>query len=139
MARENSAFPLRIDVNDPVFLAPDSMIGAIRSKLGVNASLGEIVSCVYHSLADEYAKSLNELSARKTTSLDALHIIGGGAKDIYLSELTAKCAGIPVYAGPTEATAIGNTIAQMLRTGLFTTLNDARECVFRSFDVKKIN
>lgn len=138
MARENSAFPLRIDVNAPVFLAPASMIGAIKSKLGINASLGEIVSCVYHSLADEYAKSLNELSARKTASLDALHIIGGGAKDIYLSELTAKRAGIPVYAGPTEATAIGNTIAQMLRTGLFTTLSDARECVFRSFDVKKI-
>ena len=78
---------------------------------------------------------LNEVSGKK---LDALHIIGGGSKDDYLNMLTAKALDIPVYAGPTEATAIGNLLAQMLGSGVFADISEAREAVFRSFDVKKI-
>ena len=115
------------------------MLDAIKAELGCDASLGEILACVYHSLADAYAEALRDLSSRKGEPLSALHIIGGGAKDDFLSELTAEKAGIPVYAGPSEATAIGNAIAQMLRTGIFSSLNEARECVFRSFGVTKIN
>ena len=72
-------------------------------------------------------------------SIEALHIIGGGSKDTYLNELTAKKCGIPVYAGPTEATAIGNILALMLGTGVFADLGEARRCVKRSFDIKKVN
>ena len=71
-------------------------------------------------------------------SLDALHIIGGGSKDTYLSELTAARIDIPVYTGPTEATAIGNILAQMLATKVFGSISEAREAVFNSFDVKKV-
>ena len=69
---------------------------------------------------------------------EALHIIGGGSQDAYLNELTAKATGINVYAGPVEATAIGNLLSQMLGVGVFADIVEARETVFNSFDVKKI-
>ena len=69
---------------------------------------------------------------------EGITIIGGGSKDDYLSKLTADRIDVPVYAGPTEATAIGNLLAQMLGTGVFKDLAEARETVFKSFDVKKI-
>lgn len=129
----------RINVNDSRFLAPKSMIGAINEACGTaDMPLGELVCCVYHSLADYYAKAIADLKKLTGKPLDALHIIGGGSKDSYLSELTAARLDIPVYAGPTEATAIGNILAQMLSTGVFSSIPEAREAVFNSFDVKKI-
>ena len=68
---------------------------------------------------------------------EALHIIGGGSQDGYLNELTARALDIPVYTGPTEATAIGNILAQMLGVGVFKNIAEARETVFNSFDVKR--
>ena len=100
--------------------------------------LDVMLCCVYNSLADYYAKTISDLKEIAGKKLDALHIIGGGSKDDYLNELTAKRLDIPVYAGPTEATAIGNLLAQMLATGVFANINEAREAVFNSFDVKKI-
>ena len=82
---------------------------------------------------------IREITEMSGKAPDALHIIGGGSKDDYLNELTAKALGIPVYAGPTEATAIGNLLAQMIGTGVFSSIAEAREAVFASFDVKKIN
>lgn len=139
MATEVGDTDYRINVNDSRFLAPKSMIGAINEACGTeNMPLGQLVCCVYHSLADYYAKAIADLKAVTGKPLDALHIIGGGSKDSYLSELTAQRLDIPVYAGPTEATAIGNLLAQMLATGVFGSVPDARTAVFNSFDVKKI-
>lgn len=131
--------PYRIQVNDASFLAPDSMMGAINAYCGTeNMPLDHMLCCVYHSLAECYAETIREIGALTGKKLEALHIIGGGSKDDYLNELTAKALDIPVYAGPTEATAIGNLLAQMLGTGVFSTVAQARKTVFASFDVKKI-
>ena len=65
-----------------------------------------------------------------------MHVIGGGSNAKYLNELTAKYTGIPVYAGPGEATAIGNILAQMMGDGTFTDLKEARNCVAESFGIK---
>lgn len=139
MATEVGDTEYRINVNDSRFLAPKSMIRAINEACGTeDMPLGVLVCCVYHSLADYYAKSIADLKAVSGKPLDALHIIGGGSKDGYLSELTAARLDIPVYAGPTEATAIGNLLAQMIATGVFASIPEAREAVFNSFDVKKI-
>lgn len=139
LAMEVGDTKYRINVNDSSFLAPKSMIKAINDYCGTeDMPLGELVCCVYHSLADYYAKTIADLKSIAGKPLDALHIIGGGSKDDYLSQLTAALIDIPVYAGPTEATAIGNLLAQMLATDVFTSINDAREAVFNSFDVKKI-
>ncbi|MBQ8818818.1 MAG: rhamnulokinase [Clostridia bacterium] len=129
----------RINVNDNRFLAPKSMMKAISDACGLEEMpLDVMLCCVYNSLADYYAKTISDLKEIAGKKLDALHIIGGGSKDDYLNELTAKRLDIPVYAGPTEATAIGNLLAQMLATGVFANINEAREAVFNSFDVKKV-
>ena len=129
----------RINVNDSSFMAPKSMIKAINDYCGVaDMPLDVLMCCVYHSLSDYYAKTIADLKRISGRKLDALHIIGGGSKDTYLSEITASKLDIPVYAGPTEATAIGNILAQMLATGVFASISEAREAVFNSFDVKKI-
>ncbi len=131
--------PYRINVNDNCFLAPESMMGAINSYCKTeNMPLDHMLCCVYHSLAECYAQTISEIAEITGKKLEALHIIGGGSKDDYLNQLTAKALDIPVYAGPTEATAIGNLLALMLGTGVFSSVAEAREAVFRSFDVKKI-
>ena len=129
----------RINVNDSRFLAPDSMMGAIREACGSpDMPLDHMLCCVYHSLAECYAETIREITEMTGKKPEALHIIGGGSKDSYLNELTAKALDIPVYTGPTEATAIGNILAQMLGVGVFGSIAEAREMVFASFDVKKV-
>jgi rhamnulokinase len=66
-----------------------------------------------------------------------IHIIGGGSKDEYLNKLTAGLTGKTVYAGPVEATAIGNILVQMLSKGGLETLARARDYVYRSFEIKE--
>lgn len=131
--------PYRIDVNDASFLAPESMMEAIRTYCKApDMPLDHMLVAVYRGLAECYAETIDEITEMTGKRPDALHIIGGGSKDDYLNELTAKALDIPVYTGPTEATAIGNLLAQMLGTGLFGSVAEAREAVFRSFDVKKV-
>ena len=129
----------RINVNDQRFLAPKSMMAAINEACGTtDMPLDHMLCCVYHSLAECYAQTIAEIAKVSGKKLEALHIIGGGSKDDYLNELTAKALDIPVYTGPTEATAIGNLLAQMLGTGVFASIPEARNAVFNSFDVKKV-
>ena len=139
MARKIGDTKYRINVNDSKFLAPKSMIGAIKDYCGNSEmEIDELLCCVYHSLAECYAATINEIVDMTGKKPDALHIIGGGSKDGYLNELTAAALDIPVYTGPTEATAIGNLLSQMLGVGVFKDICHARETVFNSFDVQKI-
>ena len=129
----------RINVNDNRFLAPKSMIGAIKEACDApEMPIDELLCCVYHSLAECYAETIGEITDMAGRKPDALHIIGGGSKDGYLNKLTANALDIPVYTGPTEATAIGNLLSQMLGAKVFSSVAEARECVFNSFDVKKV-
>ena len=139
MATDLGDTPYRIDVNNARFLSPKSMMGAINEACGTtDMPLDHMLCCVYRSLAASYAQTVAELQEMCGNRLEALHIIGGGSKDDYLNRLTAEALNIPVYAGPTEATAIGNLLSQMLGTGLFSSIAEARTCVFDSFDVKKV-
>ena len=61
--------------------------------------------------------------------------MGGGSNADYLNRLTAKATGVPVYAGPTEATAIGNISIQMMTDGVLKDIWETRECIFNSFGV----
>ena len=67
-----------------------------------------------------------------------LHIVGGGCQDNYLNKLTKESTGKEVYAGPIEGTALGNLMAQMLKSGEFQTLPEARTAIAASFDIKKV-
>ena len=140
MAEECKDFPSRVDVNDAVFLAPPSMTEAIREycqRTGqkVPAAVGEIAAVIYQSLARSYGETVRELEEITGRQFDRIHVIGGGANAAYLNQLTASATGKTVYAGPGEATAVGNLMAQMIRNGEFAGLEAARKCVFKSFGI----
>lgn len=130
-----------VDCNDDCFLAPESMIGAVQkfcrdTDQQVPETVGEISSVIYNSLAKCYGDTVEEIDAITGRKYSTIYVVGGGANAGYLNELTAKYTGRRVSAGPTEATAIGNVIVQMIRDGVFASLPEARTCVKESFDVK---
>ena len=100
---------------------------------------GEVARVIYRSLAECYRKAVKELEEIRGEACDAIYIVGGGANADYLNRLTASATGKTVFAGPTEATAIGNLGAQMIADGVFTDLKDFRRGVKRSFAVKEYN
>ena len=141
MAEDSRDFPSRVDVNDPSFLSPDSMVEAIKKycqKTGqpVPESVGELASVVYRSLAQSYGETVSSLEKIAGRTYDSIHIIGGGSNAAYLNQLTADATGKTVYAGPGEATAIGNLLAQMIYAEELTDLKSARQCVRDSFEIK---
>ena len=141
MAEESKDFPSRVDVNDPSFLSPDNMVEAIKKycqKTGqqVPESVGELASVVYRSLAQSYGETVSGLEKIAGRTYDSIHIIGGGSNAAYLNQLTADATGKTVYAGPGEATAIGNLLAQMIHTEELADLKNARKCVRESFEIK---
>ena len=141
MAEDSRDFPSRVDVNDPSFLSPDSMVEAIKKycqKTGqqVPESVGEFASVVYRSLAQSYGETVSGLEKIAGRTYDSIHIIGGGSNAAYLNQLTADATGKTVYAGPGEATAIGNLLAQMIYAEELTDLKSARQCVRDSFEIK---
>ena len=104
----------------------------------VPQTLGELAACVYHSLVHSYAQSVQELSALTGREYTAVNIVGGGSRDGYLNQLTANATGLPVYAGPTEGTALGNLMVQMLAAGEFPDLAVIRKAVRHSFSIQEV-
>lgn len=141
MAEEVKEFPSRVDVDANDFFAPDSMIQAIqdyceRSGQPVPKTPGEISTVVYQSLAECYGRTVKELESITGKTYEAINIVGGGSNAAYLNQLTANATGKTVYAGPGEATALGNVVAQMLTAGEYDSLATARKAIFDSFAVK---
>ncbi len=135
MAVSEKDFSGRLDPDDPRFANPENMVEAITSVIGP-ASDGQIVSCIYHSLADKYAKVLESLQGFAPYKIDKLHIIGGGSANDLMSQWTADAIGLPVVAGPTEATAIGNVMIQAKAAGLVKDRWDMRKMIAKAFAVK---
>ena len=112
LAKE-SDYSFTVDLNHPDFNDPESFVGTIKRKLEKAGSpalqnAGDIASCVFHSLALLYKNALGELEDGVGQSFERLYIVGGGAKNQLLNELTEKYTGKKVIALPIEATALGN-------------------------------
>lgn len=142
MAGEAGNFPSRVDVNDACFLAPKNMTEEIREyckRTGqkVPETPGELACVIYRSLAESYGETVREIEANTGKSYQGISVIGGGANAAYLNQLTADATGKTVYAGPGEATAIGNIMAQMIAAGELRGLAEARKCVYESFEIKE--
>lgn len=130
-----------VDCNDECFLAPESMIQAVRDfcqKKGqqVPETPAQLGAVIYNSLAKCYGETVDELEQVTGKHYGQVHIVGGGANADYLNRLTAKYTGRTVFAGPTEATAIGNLAAQMIEAGEYGSLAEARKGIFDSFEIK---
>lgn len=145
MADQAGQFPFFtqiIDVNDPRFNHPDQMMTEIQDHCRetgqeVPESISELTNSVYGSLALRYAKELEQMKRITGRDIEALYIVGGGSNVEILNQLTANLAGITVYAGPSEATAIGNLCVQMIASGELANVQEARERIRNSFDIEK--
>ena len=131
-----------VDANDSRFLSPKSMTEEIKKACAesgqqVPEGIYELACVIYNSLAVCYRDTVKELSEVTGKKFSAINVVGGGSNADYLNRLTAKATGLKVYAGPTEATAIGNILAQMLSEGELTDLREARTMVFDSFEIKE--
>ena len=131
-----------VDVNDLRFLAPVSMSEEVKqyckeTSQEVPVTVYQIAAVIYNSLAKCYKDTLVEIEDLTNKKYESIYVVGGGSNADYLNKLTAKCTNIDVYAGPSEATAIGNILCQMLKEGIFKDLKDARRCVLNSFEIKK--
>ncbi|MEG1563756.1 MAG: rhamnulokinase family protein [Bacteroides sp.] len=118
-AAESATIASVIQVDDEAFLSPLDMEVAIADycrarQCAVPATQGEYVRCVLQSLAQRYKQGVDQLNRLLPTRVEQLNIIGGGCRNRLLNRLTEEALGIPVYAGPVEATAIGNILVQAM-------------------------
>ena len=119
--RAQDAAPV-FDVDDETFLPPGDMPERISAWLQAHAlpvpdSRAGIVRSILHSLADAYARSIRAASELSGATVSVVHLVGGGSQNTLLCQLTADATGLPVLAGPVEATAIGNVLVQARSLG----------------------
>lgn len=135
----NEPIDALLDVNDQRFLAPNSMINEIKSSVGCDLTIGQIAYCIFNSLACDYDKSLKDLEQMTGEKYQTLNIIGGGSKNELLNKLTKQKTDKRVITGPTEGTALGNLIVQMVSAKEIESVKQGREFVANSFEVKEVN
>ena len=130
-----------IDPDAAEFAAPTDMPAAIRSWCAANgkavpANDAAMIRLIFDSLAAKYAEVLGKLQGVAPFAIDTLHVIGGGAQNELLNQMTADACGIPVVAGPSEATALGNVMVQARSAGLVGTLTEMRQYIRKSIETK---
>jgi rhamnulokinase len=132
-----------IDVDDPALLPPGDMpnriAAAARARDGrAPRTAAETARCILDSLAAAYADTVRRASALTGAAVDVIHIVGGGSQNVVLCRLTAAAAGLPVTAGPVEATALGNVLVQArARGGVPMSLDAIRARLARSPAVRR--
>jgi len=114
-------------------------IGALRGAAQATAGAARGVAQAGQETAGvlrEAAQAGQETAGVLRGAAQAIHIVGGGSQDAFLNQLTADAAGVPVHAGPTEGTVVGNLMAQMIADGIFSDVKSARAVVRESFGVR---
>lgn len=139
LARECKPFACFIDPDAPEFFTPGDIIEKVRrfcKKTGqyVPDTDGEIVRCIYESIAMKYNFAMRQVIDCTGKNFDRIYLAGGGVKDTFLCGMTASATGKEVLAGPAEATALGNIITQLIANGEIKDLSEAHKLLSRSFD-----
>jgi rhamnulokinase len=132
------AFQSLIDPDDAIFANPDSMTSAIadycaKTNQTVPKHHAEYIRCIFDSLALKYKYVFQGLERIAPFKIERLHVIGGGSQNKLLNQFTANAIGIPVVAGPSEATAIGNVMIQAKGLGIVRSLPEMRKIIANSF------
>jgi rhamnulokinase len=127
-----------VDPNAPEFIKPASMAAAIadycqKSGQTIPQSIGEYVRTILESLALTYRYTIGQLEEVSGRKIMQINVIGGGSQNQVLCQFTADATGLPVCAGPVEATAIGNLLVQAMALGKVKSHTELREIVARSF------
>jgi rhamnulokinase len=139
-ARVAPPFASLIDPDDPSFLAPGDMpkrLAAFCARTGqtLPCDEGALVRCCFESLALKYCWTIQRLERILGTTIKTIHIVGGGAQNALLCQFTANASSRVVYAGPVEATAIGNILMQAMSRKKLGSIAELRAVVARSFPV----
>lgn len=127
-------YPALIFPDDPRFFNPSSMVKAIATQLTETGQQmpdepAFIAKIIFDSLALRYASVLRQIETLTKQKMDGVQIIGGGSRNNYLNQATANATGLPVAAGPVEATVIGNVSVQAIADGRFASLTEARQYI----------
>ncbi|MFH1194827.1 MAG: rhamnulokinase [bacterium] len=141
LASDAKPFKCIIDTDDNSFYNPPDMQEAIReycikNNQPIPGSKGEYVRCILENLAIKYKTMIEKINSMSGKKIDTLHIVGGGSQNELLNQFAADACGIPVVAGPVEATALGNIIVQAIAKNKIASLDDGRRIVAESFQVK---
>ena len=128
-----------IDPDEDVFSGPGNMPKRVREfceRTGqyVPQTTGEVMRCIYESLAMKYRYTLGALEDITGKKYNSIHVVGGGTKDKFLCQLAANACKIPVVAGPIEATVLGNAVTQLMASGDVSGLAEGRRVIANSFD-----
>ncbi|GAB4112760.1 MAG: hypothetical protein Kow00103_03010 [Candidatus Caldatribacteriota bacterium] len=146
MAEENGPAHFGIDPSDPVFLKPglidDNMPERIkkycqRTGQYIPNSIAEITRGVLESLAKTYAEKILQIEEITKRKIKEIYIIGGGSQNNLLCQLTANASGLPVFAGPVEATALGNILVQSKARGNIRSIEEGRAIIKRIYQIKR--
>jgi rhamnulokinase len=134
-------FRALVDPDDERLLRPGDMpsqLAALAAENGMvlDMSPASVVRCILESLALKYRWVIDQLERITDTPIHTIHVVGGGARNRVLCQMTADAAGRRVHAGPVEATAIGNVMVQAIALGLVGSLAEAREMIRRSAKVE---
>jgi rhamnulokinase len=137
LAESASGFSSHIDPDHPSFANPESMTQAITDYCKTTGqkspeNQAEFIRCIFESLALKYKEVLDSLQKMAPFKIDKLHVIGGGSQNKLLNQLTANAIGIPVIAGPSEATAYGNILMQAKGLGIVKSLQEMRTIIRNS-------
>jgi rhamnulokinase len=141
-AKASPAFGALIDPDDSSFFAPGDMPARIRAFCASTGQRppdtpGATIRCILESLALKYRLVLEQLIAASGQPVAVIHIVGGGARNALLCQMTADATGRLVLAGPVEATVLGNGLVQLMARGELADLAQARELVRASFPVRR--
>ena len=135
-------FACFIDPDAPEFVPHGNIPERIReycrrTNQHVPETVGEIMRCIYESLAMKYRQTFEKLCECTERDYEVIHVIGGGTKDTLLCQLTANACDRDVVAGPIEATVLGNIAVQLMASGDISSIADARRIIAESENVTK--
>ena len=144
LAHSVAGFQTLIDPDYPEFANPPSMTKSIADYCTNNGQRvpqnhAEFIRCIFDSLAMKYKQVIDSLQQLAPFKIEKLHVIGGGSKNKLLNQLTADAIGLPVVAGPSEATAIGNAMMQAKGLGIVSSLQEIREIIRKSVSLETFN
>ncbi len=142
LTERGTPFAVSIDPDDPGFFNPPNMEEAIvafckRTGQQPPADRGTMLRSVYESLALKYRSVVESIARVSGTENRVIHIVGGGSRNVFLNQLTANACGLKVIAGPEEATAVGNAMAQALALGVIRRMSDAKPLIRGAFPIKE--
>ncbi len=141
LAEQSAPLVSIINPNHGPFLKPGHMIEKIQEFCRATGQVvpsdpGAIARCTLESLALSYADQLAEIRRLVGTSIELVHVVGGGSRSRLLNQFTADASRIPVSAGPVEATALGNLLVQAVAAGELGSQDDIREVIRNSFTLE---